>query len=725
MWLGYGAQARSLLIFLLLAGTGWRAIGAEPITSIEAIRALSPIEADRGLPVRVTGVITYLEPRRGLAFIQNGPHAVYVTPRFTLADQPEAAPAELTVGERVEILGITTGGSFAPAIREPPGGAVLVQREGRAGFPPPVRPARGNLMDPSLDGLWVEVDGVVRNVSTQRNRTVLEMASGRTIFPVILPVAWPPGRPLGNLLNASVRVRGVYGSVANERRQLIGLRIYSPNPRFVQVLDSGAEKMWDRKPLGVEELMQFRQATAERVRMQGQVTAVFPGEGVFLRTDGGSIRVATPQAGSVSVGQWVDAVGFPVMDGNRPALEDALLQPGALGMAPAPIPLRSAELLDPTRHGELVSVRATLLDRFVRGSETLLLLTDGPRTFTASLAAALSSEDLALHSLVELSGIVLIQTERMSMAMAEGNDGTRDSPFGGSFALVLRSPSDITVLRRPPFWTPDRLFLAFVAMAAGLMLAGAWLMILRRKVSEQTRIISEKSARQYVLEERARIARELHDTLEQELAGIGMQLDVAKKRLTDSDERLLRPVELALRMLRRCQSETRRSITNLRSVQLEGRSLESALKLMVEEQMSPGGPAISVTVSGTPIRLSATGEQHLLRFFQEGLTNALKHARARKIDLRLSYSPLGLLAEIEDDGVGFLLEECEGRAGHFGLRGMRERAAKLRGEFRVDTDLGQGTRIVLELPLRPRHKIKAGADWRTAQKDSSHELSQK
>lgn len=403
------------LVALLVVFRSVGLASPEPITSIAAIRELTPTEADRGLPVQVSGVITYLEPSRSLAFLQNGPHAIYVSPVFASADAPGDPIGDLAVGDTIEVTGVTMAGSFAPAITGANGGPVLVRHQGRAGLPGPARPLRGNLLDPSLDCLWVEVEGLVRRVARQANRLFIEVASGRTLFTVIIPGSGRTEANLENLVDGSVRIRGVFGSLTNERRQLVGLRLYTPHLRFIKVLDGGTESLWNRRPLGVEELMRFRQSTAERVRVQGHVTAVFPGDGIFLRTSDGSIRVATPQAGSVKIGQWVDAVGFSVMDGSRPALDDAVLQPGPEGPAPEPIPLRPAQLSDPDRHGELVSVRAALMDRFSRRGETLLLLGDGTRTFTAQLPVDTLSTSIPLQSLVQVTGIVLIQPELSSL----------------------------------------------------------------------------------------------------------------------------------------------------------------------------------------------------------------------------------------------------------------------------------------------------------------------
>jgi signal transduction histidine kinase len=231
----------------------------------------------------------------------------------------------------------------------------------------------------------------------------------------------------------------------------------------------------------------------------------------------------------------------------------------------------------------------------------------------------------------------------------------------------------------------------------------AWLFILRKKVRSQTAIISEKVEQERVQEERTRIARELHDTLEQELAGIGLQLDLAKARMQGEEGRAKEPVELALRMLRRCQGETRRSISNLRSTQLEGGDLAKAMRYLVDE-LKAGTPIhLELEVVGTPQKLPGLVEHNLLRLTQEALTNGLKHSGASRIEIKIRYETLRILIEVKDDGRGFdpLGKETE-KEGHFGLQGMKERAAKLGATLKIESEPGKGVCISLELPLRPR-----------------------
>lgn len=700
----FAGMVRFLQLCVFLVGV-WpmgHAVGKE-ISSLAELRALSPEKAAEPSPTRVSGVVTYFEPSRGLAFIQEGEHAVYVTPRLAQVSAPSVEFGDLKVGEKIEVVGVSGPGAFAPIVAPGPGGFVLVKKQGKAPWPQPIRLARGALLEPTLDCLWVEVDGLVRRIARQKRGLFMEMASGRSVFTVIVPGAWEDKDIPKDLVGSNVRVRGVYGSLTNEQRQLIGFRIYTPSWEHIQVLDVGTEKIMSRAPLGVEELMVFRSGGSERVRMKGVVTAVIPGDSIYLRSKDGSLRVQTPQAGSVQVGQEVDAIGFSGTDGLRPVLEEAVLQPGEKMGPPEPVPMRPAQVLDVRYHGELVSVDATMVDRFRREGETLFLLSDGVRTFSVQLTdrGFDKADEIPLDSWVNVTGIALIQQETVPSMGGPWESGTLPPPQ--AFTILLRSPEDLKLLRAPPFWTQKRIMTALLILVITLAMTTAWLFILRKKVRSQTAIISEKVEQERVQEERTRIARELHDTLEQELAGIGLQLDLAKARMQGEEGRAKEPVELALRMLRRCQGETRRSISNLRSTQLEGGDLAKAMRYLVDE-LKAGTPIhLELEVVGTPQKLPGLVEHNLLRLTQEALTNGLKHSGASRIEIKIRYETLRILIEVKDDGRGFdpLGKETE-KEGHFGLQGMKERAAKLGATLKIESEPGKGVCISLELPLRPR-----------------------
>ena len=216
------------------------------------------------------------------------------------------------------------------------------------------------------------------------------------------------------------------------------------------------------------------------------------------------------------------------------------------------------------------------------------------------------------------------------------------------------------------------------------------------------RIISENLRSEAVSGERNRVARDLHDTLEQQLAGIALQLDRAKKVLGMKPEVASMAMALASRMLRHTRLEARRSVWDLRSRVLELHGLAVALRTMAESVSSPDGPRVDVQAPDDRLALPEGAEFQLLRVAQEALGNALKHARASHVVIALECTQKQLQLQIRDNGIGFIPEVSENSVeGHFGLLGMQERAIRIGARVSVTSSPGKGCIVTLDLPVRP------------------------
>jgi two-component system NarL family sensor kinase len=207
-------------------------------------------------------------------------------------------------------------------------------------------------------------------------------------------------------------------------------------------------------------------------------------------------------------------------------------------------------------------------------------------------------------------------------------------------------------------------------------------------------------------EERNRLAREIHDTLAQNLSAIAFQLEAAEALLGQpaDPERARRSVSTALGLTRQGLEEARRSVLDLRAAPLEGRTLPAALAALAAEAEAGGAPRVRFQSAPFPGPLPPALEVGLYRIAQEALQNALRHAAAGQILLRLEAPPGAIRLTIEDDGRGFPAEDAgDGRAAsRFGLLGMRERARLLGGDLQIESSPGTGTRITAEVPLPPR-----------------------
>jgi signal transduction histidine kinase len=288
-----------------------------------------------------------------------------------------------------------------------------------------------------------------------------------------------------------------------------------------------------------------------------------------------------------------------------------------------------------------------------------------------------------LNSKLRITGVCLVR-----------NGGLWSIPQ--SFRILLRSAQDVTVLHAPPWWNLRRALWLLGIMGGVLLLVLVGMVVLGRRLREQMVIIRQKLQHGAVLEERNRIARELHDTLEQELAGITMQLDLAVDCFRQAPPIAFRALDAARKMSRHGMVEARRSVWDLRCDLLEKGDLPSALGQIVRPLVPGDGAKIDVNVTGTPIRLAGKIEMNLLRIGQEAVANAIKHGHASQVQIELHYNAEKVILKVSDDGQGFSPDQANS-AGHFGMLDMRERAESLGSHLQIDSAPGSGTHITVEV----------------------------
>jgi two-component system NarL family sensor kinase len=222
---------------------------------------------------------------------------------------------------------------------------------------------------------------------------------------------------------------------------------------------------------------------------------------------------------------------------------------------------------------------------------------------------------------------------------------------------------------------------------------------------ERTRLVA-RSAQLAALEERNRLAREIHDTLAQSLAAIAMRLETADalaESVADrsSQVRLAEAVRHALGLTRSTLDEARRSVLELRAAPLDGHTLVDALRSLGDEFRRDDEPPfdIDVTCEDSASRaLPPAVEIGLYRIAREALTNVVRHAGARRATVLLERTGTGIRMRIADDGKGF--DASRVPPGRFGLVGATERARLLGGTLRVESSPGAGTTIDVEVPIR-------------------------
>lgn len=240
-------------------------------------------------------------------------------------------------------------------------------------------------------------------------------------------------------------------------------------------------------------------------------------------------------------------------------------------------------------------------------------------------------------------------------------------------------------------WPIESPALFAVLAAVNVVIAGT--MYAAALINEERHAQRQEMERQAgVLEERQRLAREIHDTLAQDLTGVIAQLEAAaqaRARGADDSGHL----EAAAQLAREGLAEARRSVRALGPGALEGARLPEALEQVTESWSERNGVRAAFATTGTPRPVQPEVEVTLLRAAQEALANVARHARASRVGLTLSYMEDLVTLDVRDDGVGFAHTN-----GGFGLTGMRQRVEGVGGALVVESAPGEGTAISASVP---------------------------
>ncbi len=201
-----------------------------------------------------------------------------------------------------------------------------------------------------------------------------------------------------------------------------------------------------------------------------------------------------------------------------------------------------------------------------------------------------------------------------------------------------------------------------------------------------------------VLEERQRLARELHDTVAQGLTSVVTHLEAAEQAVGERPELARTHLDTARRAAREGLGELRRSVHALRPDLLAGAPLPDALRAVADRWSADHGVPAQVRVTGDPVPLPPDTDVALLRTVQEALANTARHARAHRVVVSLSYLGDSVTLDVDDDGVGFAGTPAPRADGGFGLVAMRERIAAVGGRLDVESVPGEGTTVAAEVP---------------------------
>lgn len=698
-------------------------VKSEVLTNAEQVMSLTASQARKGLPVRVTGVVTITEPGwAGRFFMQDHSGGIFV--ELISTNYPE-------VGDLVTVSGISAMGGYSPMITSP-----KWKKLGTSPLPTARRVPIEDIMSGVEDGQRVEVSGIVRSAIPAGDTWDVKIAVAGYRIHVF-------AKPLTNtspvdLIGAKVQARGTLAAIYNATlRHLITVNLYVPTPADFVVKQTPSVDPFKEPVVPLNSIAQYRRnlMPGKRVHVRGTVTIQRPGQDFFIEDKTGGLQIKSSQTEPLSVGEEVDAVGFPEFNNFLPVLADAVFHKSAKTNASITSkPVTIQEIQEGLHHADLVTLQATVLDRsFQYGKspghrawhQTRLLLQKDQQVFSAVTELPNSDQTLAnipLGSTIEASGVCFTEIGENQQLK--------------SLELLMPDAASVRVLARPSWWTPRRLLIGLGILFAGLVAAVCWTLIVSKRNVVLGQLIREKEQAKLELQqvnehledrvrertnqlkfqitarkeaevqfkgiimERTRLAQELHDTLEQSLTGIALQLDTTAKLFNQKPESANHHLEAARDQVTQSQTEVRRSIWDLRSRALEQFDLPGALAASAR-QFTEGAPVkINVRTEGSVRPLPEIIEDNLLRIAQEAMTNIVKHSQAAVAEILLDYGPKNIILRISDNGCGFANQQSPGPAeGHFGLQGISERAKRVKAILNVKSEPGKGTLIIVQVAL--------------------------
>lgn len=655
-----------------------------PITTVAGVFARWPELKSDDEPVELEGVVTSTMPS-GAFRMHDGELGIYAT--------KSAAGRTLKPGERIKVSGVLRQGGFSPWLTPH-----RIERLGRAEFPAAKPASYTVLASGTADSQWVEIEGVVRAVEVPEPRDFVVLDLGMSGGTMRVLVNYEPEERFRALIDAAVRIRGVAAVTVNKHKHVVEPSFRVPSSAEITVVRPAAADPFAKTLVPVQQVMRYSLGAAQghRIRTRGVVTRQISENVLFVRDADVGLKIETAAAVAFRPGDVIEAAGFPVMWEGMAVLQQAVCR--VVGRADAPEPAKPtlASLRDGSVNSGLVSMRARLVDWVKAGRNVTLVFQSGDQLFKGLLTLPKNGRRTLpeKNSLVNVTGICVI---------SELEDVWFYQPR--AFLLLVAQLDDLKLVQAPPWWNRERLWLALAITGAVLLAAAGWVWALRRQIERKRAVIEQQARHAAALEERSRIARELHDTLEQGLTGLSLQMKAMETDLADTSHPVRARLQSARQMLRQSRALARNAIRELRTetvpARLEG--LVDGLKRVADAWNHSGALTVAVEITGEVRALPPRVEHHLLGIGTEAITNAVKHGRAEAIQVAIEFRAREIALRIHDNGAGFdPAQQFEHTSGCFGLLGMRERAREVRGELRIESRPGEGTEVHATAPLEPR-----------------------
>ena len=658
---------------LLLADSEINNAKFENGATIAELQALPTDTILDGIPVTVEGLLTYFEPGHRMAFLQDATGAIYI-------HTPMAS--DVQAGDLVEVKGILDPGYGGRNIRGADfNTSPVIRKLNSATYPTPIEFPDLNNATSATGAVWTKISATISNVSTVGDRYLISLENFPNL-PVYLPIAVSHNTPPRHLRGLHVEMSGVFADTPIQENPFRMMRIFLiPDITHIIVPETEKLKRFNTRSRGLTTLQWIPEKEGPEIfaRIEGTVTWKQENKGFFLQSGQDAVWVECAEPRLPSVGEFVNCAGQPMSYHGSGMLGNAMWIPSQTSNAPIHAEtVEHKNLASANHHGRLGKISATLVEKLHSPNEILWIMKTNTNLIFVHLTTKSATETVVFAPNTELlmTGVVVNQSTPL-LDISYTNDVVH---------LFLRGPSDIELLRNPPFWTLRRLYFLLFSVAIVTTLIIIWVALLRSKVNKQAAIIKSNISTEIIQSERLRLARQWHDTFEQHFAGLTMQLD-AVASLVPEGSNVRHMLDNAAKISDHSRKVARDAIWNLRvSHDVTGitfiAQLETALKKAWPNEYDR---KLTVQFQKMDLILTEGVSLTLIRIAQEAVTNAFKHAHAEQIRLIWQAEDDSATLSIVDNGIGMNVDNLASFAsrGHFGILGMKERIAHIGGSFEI------------------------------------------
>lgn len=568
-----------------------------------------------------------------------------------------------------------------------------------------IRDAQSGAFDFQLIRLTAVVHDAFKDEIDRGFVFLVLMQDNETLY-AALPSAIVGDREPDSFVGATISVTGLCDAYCGTSRRYRGRTINPTEATDLIVIDPPAKDVFaepDIRELQLsspDRLHAFGRHTA-----RGRVIAAWNDFILIRRENGEFTTVITTQSARPQIGEMIVASGFPETDlytitltrASWKKIGDAATQIGI------PQDVTARELIARTPDGEIFSPRyhgrAIRLDGIVRtlpgfGSETRLQIESGGTVFPVDVSANPALIDgLAIGCHAAFTGICVMDIERLRP----------NAPFPHirGFTLVMRPRDSVEILARPSWWTPAHVWTVLGGLFVLLLAALGWIVTLQRVAERRGQQLLrgqiETVKTKLKVEERTRLAVELHDSLSQTLTGVSMEIAAADDLKGDAPAEMVTHLSRAGRVLKSCRDELRNCLWDLRNDALDEPKMTQAILKTLQPHLSD--VRLDVRFDVPRARLSDNTAHAILRIIRELVVNALRHGKATAVEVAGDIDASGLRFSVTDNGRGFDPDDHPGvLQGHFGLQGIEERLRQLGGKMTIVSTPDTGTRITCFAP---------------------------